>query len=123
MTKPGYHQESVHRVGNVRGARSAGIGVKRSRATNEVGKRAGCIPPPGYTPSYAHVSWVAVVLNSQLRARYCPFSRTHEASRANDSLNRVIRKFSRSGHSKISRPARVAQERPTGSRKGRSDEK
>src|SRR5882672_9403592 len=40
MTKPGYHQESVHRVGNVRGARSAGIGVKRSRATNEVGAQA-----------------------------------------------------------------------------------
>src|SRR5216684_8387050 len=79
------HQSSnaliQHRVGNLRGARFVGIGVKRSLATNEVGKRAGCIPPPEYTPSYTHVSWLAVVLLLTRAPRHRSFSRTHEASR------------------------------------------
>jgi len=41
------------------------------------------------TPSYTHDCEPAVVLLLTRAPRHCSFSRTHEASRADDSLDRV----------------------------------
>src|SRR5258708_26472858 len=119
MTKPGYHQKSNQPHGQARhylqvggfnqpqpiGGGPGGAGETKSAPRQasprqEVGKRAGCIPPPGYSDIHA-----------QSRSRCGTASPSTEILLYGPVRRGEPMVLSRSGQSKSSKPARVVRDR------------
>jgi len=121
MTKPSYHEGSVQSTrpslhylqiggfdqlpqwsGPTGWCGEVGAAARVHCARSELGKRAGRIPPPGYSVIHA-------------RLRTCCGTASHPRTETllffADPWSEPSRWFSRPGHSKISRPARVTRER------------